>query len=567
VEDRISGTLTYSFRQKIFKEIILLELSATRKRLLHRRLAAAIEDRIKGSAEKQAAILAGHYQWCGDYEKAFTYWKMNAEYAKKLSSPGDAFRSFQNAHTALNYIDGMMTDEQIAEFYLSWAELAYFSVNSDELLRIHNQLMKLGKDRSSSLLLGDSLACLANQQFCLKQYSDGLVTTELMLRYYHDSGSTARWLTGVNRKAKFLYMLSRVQEAKEVIDSAMESLPPSLDTETLIVQANLLYDSALLLCFLGNPLESISLAEKSLKCFMQAHEVEGQAKVYGVLTLAHVYTGENQKAESEGELGLQLAEKINYIRMQGYILNCLASAKLGRGKLDESWEMTSRAKSIGDAYQYPEISVVAERTYGDIYHWLGDFPRAIEFYRSADRLSSDALIKYDNLSRLGFLLCLTGNLGEGKALVSEADKAANQMSMRGLAISTQLYQLLADRDLNLQQQKIPLLQDLLQECEQRGLATQWGMIMGMLIRLDYLQNMPHQAEEKISRLISRGQEYETLWMAILSQMVTLSPSHESDKNSIWENLLTEYLQRLENYCQTEPVQESFMLFRKNIDKY
>ncbi len=363
-EDVLTGSLTYQYRQNIVQETVKLELSPTRKRLLRRRLAAAIETRMKENIEKRAAILAELYESCGDFEKAFLNWNLNAEYAKKLSSPGDATRSFQRAQKILPNIEEVLSDEQIINFYRSWSDLAYFSSDTVELWNIHQSLLKFGENRSSAPLLGDSLACLANQQFSLKKYAEGLETTELALRYYQEAGLISRWLTSINRKAKCLYMLSRFQEASQVIEFALATIPEEKDDAIRAVEANLLYDSAVVWTLLGFPLKSIQQAEKSLKYFMQAHEIEGQAKVYGVLTLAHVLNGQIRKAESEGLLGLQLAERINYKRMQGYIHAYLSQAKTGMGKLDDAWLHASKAREIGIEYDYPEILALAERSNG-----------------------------------------------------------------------------------------------------------------------------------------------------------------------------------------------------------
>lgn len=559
--------LVYRFRQNIFRDAVLLEMSATRKRLLHRRLATAMEAVSSPDAGRHAAILAEHFEACGDLEKGFHYWLKNADHSRKLSASGDANYAYQRAERLLTTIEIQLPDEEIASFFGDWADIAYLSHDPLTLTRIHTKLMDLGERRSSALLLGLGLSVQANNLFSTNHYAEGLVTIDQALRYYRDCGNLAEWLACMDRKSKFLYMLSRFNEACLVIKQALSVVPEQVDDSIRQSQAVLHYDYATVLTIMGFPAQGVVQAEKSLQYYVQAHDIEGQAKVYGILVLANGYCGETVRAESEGILGLQLAERINYIRMQGYIHAYLAMVKVCRGKMDEAWDHATQAQKIGGEYGYSEISALSIRTIGDIFRYLGNDVVAMDYYQQAYEIGSNTFIKYDSLSRLGYLKSITGQTVEGQKLILEALHASEELSFGSVALSSRVYLFISQKDQAALDAATPELNELMQECKSRGLLAQWGITLGLLARLDYFHDRPEQAEEKITDLLAKGKQFEGLWASLLIQI--LHDRSEATNNFLyeqWRVLVENFINMMESNCQSQILRESFCEFKNHIDK-
>jgi DNA-binding SARP family transcriptional activator len=566
-EETVHAGLTYSFKQNIFKNLILSEISATRKRLLHRRMAAALESFSLGSVDTHASILAGHYEASGDLEKAFRYWEKSANFAKKLSVLGDAYNAYNRADALIPAIEMQLSDHDLASFYNDWAEISYRNHDQKHLTAIHVKLMALGEKRNSATLLGTGLSIQAINQFSLNHFAEGLVIIEQALRYFKDCNNLSAWLNCMARKSKFLYMLSRFEESCQVIEQALDIQPDTLDEEVLHSKALLYYDYATVLTLMGYPLRGVEQAERSLQLYVKTHDVEGQAKVYGTLVLANSYCGQTIRAETEGRMGIQLATRINYIRMQGYIHVYLAMTKVSRGKMDEAWDHAKQAHSIGGKFGYSEITTLSLRTIGDIYRYLGNDTQAMEYYQKSLDISTDSFSRCDSLSRLGYLKAIHGDEAHGLSMIQEAQIESEKMSLGSVAISSQLYKyIIQNTEENLIKNKDQII-NLSIESEKRGLTAQWGVCLSLLARLDFLHGDPDEAEEKIVQLLKKGEQFEGLWASVLIQVLY----DEAEKYFYFDNNVRrlqarELLTMLENNCKNPALQPSFIQFKSTIDK-
>jgi tetratricopeptide (TPR) repeat protein len=74
----------YRFAHALIRETIYEQLSATRRALLHRRIAEAIESVLADRLDQQAGMLAYHYRAAGELEKAFSYHCRAADAAERV---------------------------------------------------------------------------------------------------------------------------------------------------------------------------------------------------------------------------------------------------------------------------------------------------------------------------------------------------------------------------------------------------------------------------------------------------------------------------------------------------
>jgi predicted ATPase len=75
---------TYDFSHDRIREVAYLEISRTRRRLLHRQVAAALEAIHSDDPDKVAGELAAHYAQAGDSEPACRYYRQAAKVALNL---------------------------------------------------------------------------------------------------------------------------------------------------------------------------------------------------------------------------------------------------------------------------------------------------------------------------------------------------------------------------------------------------------------------------------------------------------------------------------------------------
>jgi len=103
---REQGTETYDFSHAKLREVAYARLSEARRRLLHRRVAEALEAVRAGDLDRVAAQVAAHYEHAEEMERAVSYYQRAAEVAQRVHADETAARfrqrakSIQEANTA-----------------------------------------------------------------------------------------------------------------------------------------------------------------------------------------------------------------------------------------------------------------------------------------------------------------------------------------------------------------------------------------------------------------------------------------------------------------------------------
>lgn len=566
-EDLAQHRLTYTFRQKIFREVVLMEMSATRKKLLHHRVGLALEKFHQTDLEVYYPILAEHNEAAGDLENAFQYWYKSAQYARQVGSPGDAEAIFQHANELMSTVEMQLTNQAIMDFYGNWADTAYLVKDTAALLQIYTKLLDLGGKRASPVLVGKGLAIQAKAFYQQDQFAEGLTAINQAVRYFDIRENIAEWLECQSQKSGLLQRQGRLQEACQTLEAALNVIPPEMDDATLRAKALVHYDCAVNLTLMGYPARGVAQAELSLQNFVRAHDMDDQARAYAILVLACGVCGDTVRADLEGQLGLQLAHRVQNVNAQIRMHTFLAMTSVCRGKMDDAWEHTRIGLENAEKYGYSELRNLLLRTRGDIFRYLGNDPMAIAYYRQAYEQSTENFSKCDSLARLGYTLCQVGELQTGLPMIQDARKISGRIGMGSVYINSQYYIWLAQKNLAGLQEIQSEVVSLTKESLSRGLLAPWGVGEGLLARLDYYQGRPDAARDRINNVLQRGAEFEGLWASLLFQLLY-------DRESSWEDLfypewqtrVREYMDQMDAGCRNPLLRESFEVFKDNVDK-
>ena len=568
VEDTSNQTFSYQFLQNIFKEVVLLELSLARKRLLHRRIARLLEQSSPYPDDVLAAILAEHYTASGDLNQAFKFWVNAASYARRLSSPQDAYRAFQKAENIFPSIDMQLSDKEILEFYKTWAKVAYQTQDNATAERISIRMFQIGELRSSAVLMGSGLYIQSMALFGSHDYLAGLNICEQALRYLQETNARAEWLKCVARKSKFLYMLSRIQEAKQVLEDAIHSLPEVMDEEEQSSAGMLYYDYSTVLTLMGYPARGLEMAEKSHQLYIQTRDLEGEVKVFGQMVLSSVYCGENLKSEQEAEVGLGLARKISYTRMGAYIQSYLAIARTALGKMDLAWDSAQAALEISRQNPFPEITSIALRTCGDIHRYLLDYRSAINYYMKGYEVQGDKIVKFDHLARSGYLTALLGDRSSGLAMLDEAYRSSAELALGSVRISSRLYAFMVQNSRKELENTTHELEELIQESFDRKLMIQWCVAQSIKARLFLLRGDSETGDRLLEKALQEGTQMDGIWPQLLYQHLLLDPPGAIQPTIVskWRNLLQKQLEIMASNCQRPILYPLHKSFRETVDK-
>jgi predicted ATPase len=94
---REQGTDAYDFSHDKLRQAAYASLSAARQRLLHRRVAQALETVYADNLDPVSAQVAAHYERAGQPEQAIPYYQRAAEMAQRIYVNEEAIRYYQRA--------------------------------------------------------------------------------------------------------------------------------------------------------------------------------------------------------------------------------------------------------------------------------------------------------------------------------------------------------------------------------------------------------------------------------------------------------------------------------------
>lgn len=111
-EEKSEGPDCYAFPHALMREAIYESIISRRRRLLHRRVAIALEKRSRRQSTRLDE-LAYHYRLGGDRERAFEYARLAGDEAVRLRAWDDAAEHYEHALASLEELadDGMKTAE------------------------------------------------------------------------------------------------------------------------------------------------------------------------------------------------------------------------------------------------------------------------------------------------------------------------------------------------------------------------------------------------------------------------------------------------------------------------
>ena len=567
-EEASSRIISYCFTQNIFKEVVLLEISAARKRFLHRRIARALELTPNQPDDTLAAILAYHYTSSGDMLSAFNSWVKAGRFARRLSSPEDAIHAYQEAELLLPLIEMQLDNRAIQRFYDNWAVIAYETQNIPALKQLAAAIGRMGERRSSALLLGTGLLFQAMEKFSTHEYPEGLIIVDQALRYLRETGDLAVILHALDRKSKFLYMLTQFPEAKSILEEGFAILPEELDNELLVISARLYHDYANLLILMGFPAEGMEYSEKAHRAYIQANHLEGQAKVFAQMVISSVYTSQNIKAEQEAEFGLTLAQRSGHLRVAALMRTYNAVAKACRGKMDQAWELTNEAMTAGRSFPFPEIEAFCYQTRGDICRYLHDYQEAATLYAKALDIQAGDFVKCDLLSRLGLVVGLQGNLMQGSAHLSAAHKMSIDLNIGGYTLTSRVHQFIIDPSLqNLAAGKSEL-EDLRHEATTRQLFSYASILQLLQSRLAYLRGDAQAGTDLFNLALSAPIQVEGIWPGLIHLILQTIPQDDvpAAVRHMWKEKAIFYMDIIAPGCKSVPMKKKWQMLRQTIDK-
>ncbi len=301
------------FRHALVREAILAGIAPPRRRLLHARVLAALQE--MPDAAQELALLAHHAEAAGDRQATLTYATAAAEQATALHAPREAAAQYARA---LRFADGLPVIER-TRLLEGRSVACYLSGQGEEAIAVRQEALDIWRSRNDRLKQGECL----------------------------------RWLT------RFYWVEGRGAEAAAAAFAALEvleTLPPGPELAmaySIVAQLRMLDHDLDETLRWGN--RAIDLAEQFGASDTLVHALAN-------VGAAHYYAGDDLGLE-QLQRSLELALAGEFIDHAGRALLLLAWLTLVAKQLDEAdrWLTEGTAFAIDHDLDYYRSYLLATR--------------------------------------------------------------------------------------------------------------------------------------------------------------------------------------------------------------
>ena len=330
----------YDFSHHKLRDLVYAEVGLARRRLLHRRAAAALS-RV-GTAGDGAALVAKHLRLAGDNSAAAERYRVAAEHASSLLAHNDALEQLEAA-LALGHPDPRGLHERMGDL---------------------------------RTLVGDYAGALANYEGAAA-LSEGaqLAAIEQKLGEVH------------HRRGEWELAEARLRAALDAAPDGSE-----------VLRARVTADLSLTLHQAGDPGRAVTLAHDAASLAEAAGDDRARAQAHNLLGVLGRSAGELGRARPELERSLVLAEGLRDAPAQVAALNNLALVEHDDGRLEPALELTERALALCAATGDRHREAALENNLADLHHAAGRTDDSMSHLKRAVAIFSE--VGADEATRL-----------------------------------------------------------------------------------------------------------------------------------------------------------------------
>ncbi|NLG98504.1 MAG: AAA family ATPase [Chloroflexi bacterium] len=435
-QDRPSSE--YIFVHEKIREVILLDLSPARKRLLHLRVARVLEQNQDGESAEIEAVLADHYEEAGELSAAFRHWIKAALYARRLYAQAEVFAAYDRAEQILQRLGAQASNQLIYDLYRQWGQFAFEIGNLQVMERVYQTLLQFGLRRQSQFLVGSAYNGLAQIHELTLNPIMGLETLEKALSYLDQSENLYEQIEALNRQGMFRLLLKQYAESRRSFEKVIELSSQSQDPELVSPRANARLMLSLLHGISGWPFQAIQMAEMSYRdaslLLSQSGMIRASSMAARFMNLSGLYHESLKMARS----AMEMAEATYLPHLLGEALNAAGEACFALGDLDSCWQYAQKVLQIAQERDAGFLKVGAYGLLGKLYLFLGNEEKAAQMFQAG---SQDGAVNFQaaqNLAFLGWTEAARGNFSTAMDKIERALQAVHQDETFLIKITAQL---------------------------------------------------------------------------------------------------------------------------------
>ncbi|MEM2900971.1 MAG: DUF2791 family P-loop domain-containing protein [Thermoplasmata archaeon] len=392
IEESNDNREEYRFDHPTVREVVYNSLSRGKKRLLHRKVALALESVSKGKESEKVYNLAYHFYNANEYEKALLYAQKAGERAIESFAPEDALRYYKMALDSIEKLqDNDSNKLRKLSLLRSIGKLCYSLADWNEGIAYYGSMLELSvelKNDHSRAEAHRGLGKMCSEQNiwqdAISHFECAIAISE-KLSDLHGLGEAMRGRGWID------WMLGKYDSALELYRKAL-SCAESIGDVRVIAQTYI--DIGNVYNVKGEFSKAIWHYEKSLDLLEEMDEEYEIARVYNNLADVHNQMKELEKSLEYYMKCIESSEKSKNNKFLMYGSQGAGEVLANLGRLEDAERYTHQAMKMAIKTDDKYLIAAAHRGFGIIYGKKKAWDLSAEHFNKAMKILEEKNIQH-----------------------------------------------------------------------------------------------------------------------------------------------------------------------------
>ncbi len=367
---REQGGDAYDFGHDKLREVAYAALSPVRRRLLHQRVAEALEAVYADRLDEVSGLVAAHYEQAGVVKRAVTYYQRAAEAARRVYANAEAILSYQRVLALLKVASSIQPQqghwrEVATQVYEGLGDVLALTLQLDEARKTYQEALAQVPtyDHIRQAHLHNKIAKTWETQRHFEEALQVYSRAETVLGSASAESTPEWWQKWIDiQSGRILvhYWLARVHEITELVKktrSVVERYGTRAQRATFFQN---LYLMNLRRERYVTSEETLGYARSSLAAGEESENVTEIAWARFNLGFCHLWHGDLDLAEEQLQAAQVVGEQTGNVTLQSRCLTYLTVISRKRGQVEETRRFGSQALAVATAMQLPEYIAMAK---------------------------------------------------------------------------------------------------------------------------------------------------------------------------------------------------------------
>jgi len=421
LEDTAGEQERYRFSYTMIREVAYENLSRTKRRLLHRKAAEAVERLHRDRRDEVIFSLAYHFSMAGDLPKSAEYFAIAGRKALQSFAPDEAARYFRKSLEALEKLEASPRNLKLeVEVLVSLGNVLYTTGEWDEALDCFSEVITLGEETGDEGLRALSHLRLGEIQEKRSEWAQAAESLGRALELYdrlkdvsgqanvHRARMTMFWRQGEYEKA-----LEEGTKGLLLLDKTGDKYITGM---TLITLGAVYYDT-------GDFGKSRQYYEEGLALAREIGDPLETARALGSLGNLEMRDGRLDAALGLFERSISAAKSSGNARQVGYALASAGECLARMGDLEKAMEYLDRSITIFEKLDERVMIGSIMMLRGIIYRNNEEWEMARKCFTESTRIVEELEMPYvlgEHLLEFGITASMQGDRKEARRLLTRA---------------------------------------------------------------------------------------------------------------------------------------------------